>query len=60
MGYYSVIKKNIVAFTDKWMKLENIMVSETSQSKNTKGQMFSLTMYNGGGGVGGEKIMEEL
>ena len=41
--YYSVIKNNsIMAFADKWMELENIMLSEISQSRNTKGKMFSL------------------
>ena len=31
MKYYSVIKKkNIMAFADKWMELENIMLSEIS------------------------------
>ena len=33
MEYYSAIKKNkIMAFADKWMELENIMLSEISQS----------------------------
>ena len=38
MGYYSAIKKNIImAFAGKWMELENIMLSEINQSRNTKG-----------------------
>ena len=42
MEYYLVIKKNkIMAFVGKWMELENIMLSEISQSQKTKGQMFS-------------------
>ena len=37
MEYYSVIKMNkIMAFVGKWMKLENIMLSEISQSPKTK------------------------
>ena len=33
MEYYSAIKNNkIMAFAGKWMKLENIMLSEISQS----------------------------
>ena len=32
--YYSVIKKNeILSFTTTWMKLEDIMLSERSQTK---------------------------
>ena len=43
MEYYKAIKKNnIMAFADKWMELENIMLSEISQAQKTKGQMFSL------------------
>ena len=43
MEYYSAIKNNnIMAFANKWMELENIMLSEISQSQKTKGQMFSL------------------
>ena len=41
--YYSVIKNNnIMAFANKWMELETIMLSEISQSQKTKGGMFSL------------------
>uniref|UniRef100_A0A8D2JLL1 DUF1725 domain-containing protein n=1 Tax=Sciurus vulgaris TaxID=55149 RepID=A0A8D2JLL1_SCIVU len=43
MEYYSAIKNNkIMAFADKWMELENIMLSEISQFQKTKGRMFSL------------------
>ena len=43
MEYYSAIKNDkIMAFAGKWMKLENIMLSEISQSQKTKGQMISL------------------
>ena len=38
MEYYSAKKKNkIMACADKWMELENIMLSEISQSHKTKG-----------------------
>ena len=43
MEYYSAIKKNkIMTFSEKWMKLENIMLSEIRQSKTSKGGMISL------------------
>ena len=43
MGYYSAIKKNkSMAFAGKWMKLENIMLSEIGQNQKTKDQLFSL------------------
>ena len=43
MEYYSAVKKkNTMTFADKWMELENIMLSEISQSQNTKGRMISL------------------
>ena len=36
--YYSTIKNDkIMAFAGKWMKLENIMLSEISQSQKAKG-----------------------
>jgi hypothetical protein len=43
MEYYSVIKHNdFIKFTGKWKKLENIILSEVTQSqKNTHG-MYSL------------------
>ena len=38
MEYYSAIKKNnIMALADKWMELENIMLSEIRQSPKIKG-----------------------
>jgi hypothetical protein len=41
--YYSAIKKNEnLLFSSKWMKLENIMLSEASQVQKDKGHMFSL------------------
>ena len=42
-AYYSTIKKNkIMSFAGKWMKWENIMLSEISQAQKTKDRMFSL------------------
>ena len=41
MEYYSAIKKNkIMPFAGKWMQLENIMLSEISQSQKTKAKCF--------------------
>ena len=64
LEYYPAMKKNNMAFADKWMILENIMLSETSQSQKTKGRMLFpekwMIIYNGGCGVGGERRMEEL
>ena len=43
MEYYSVIKKKkILYFVMTWMDLENIMLSETSQSEKDKYYMISL------------------
>ena len=43
MKYYSAIKKNkIMAFAGKSKELENIMLSEKSQSQKSKGGMISL------------------
>ena len=43
MKYYSVIKMNKnMAFANKWMELENIMLSEIRQAPKTKGRMISL------------------
>jgi hypothetical protein len=37
MEFYSTIKKNeILSFTDKWMELENIILSEVSQPQKAK------------------------
>ena len=33
MGYYSGVKKKILPFATVWMDLENIMLSEISQSE---------------------------
>ena len=43
MKFYSAIKKNkIISFAEKWMELENIMLSEINLSQKVKGHMFSL------------------
>ena len=43
MDYYSDIKKNkILPFATAWMDLENIMLSEISQSEKDKYHMVSL------------------
>jgi hypothetical protein len=42
MEYYSAIKNmNIIIFAGKWMELENIILSEVTNSKDTQG-MYSL------------------
>jgi hypothetical protein len=43
MEFYSARKKNeILSFASKWMELENITLSEVSQTQKTKNHMFSL------------------
>ena len=43
MEYYSIMKNDkIMAFAGKWMKLENIMLNEISQSQKSKRQVISL------------------
>jgi hypothetical protein len=43
MEFYSVMKKNeILSFSNKWMELENIILSNVSQDQKTKNCMFSL------------------
>jgi hypothetical protein len=42
-GIYSDMKKNeILTFASKWMELENIILSEVSQTQKTKNRVFSL------------------
>ena len=44
MEYYSVIKKNeILPFVMTWMELEDIMLSEISESEKNIYHMTSLT-----------------
>jgi hypothetical protein len=41
--FYSSMKKNeILLFASKWMELENIILSEVSQTQKTKNHMFPL------------------
>jgi hypothetical protein len=43
MEFYSAIKKNeTLSFSDKWMELENFILSEVSQVQKAKSYMFSL------------------
>jgi hypothetical protein len=43
MEFYSATKKNeILSFVGKWMELENIILSEISQTKKAKSHMFSF------------------
>ena len=44
MQYYLAIKKNkMLPFATVWMDLENIMLSEISQTEKNKYHMISLT-----------------
>ena len=46
MEYYLVMRKNeILPFATTWMELEDIILSEISQSEKDKYHMFSL-MWN--------------
>jgi hypothetical protein len=43
MEYYSAIKNNdFMKFLGKWMELENIILSEVTQSQNNTHVMYSL------------------
>jgi hypothetical protein len=43
LEFYSAMKKNeILSFAGKWLELENIILSEVSQTQKTKNRMFSL------------------
>ena len=43
MGYYAAVKKKkLLHFATAWMDLENIMLSEKSQSEKDKYHMISL------------------
>ena len=43
MASYSAIKNNdVMKFTGKWMDLENIILSEVTQSQKTTHGMYSL------------------
>ena len=40
--YYSTIKKEILPFTSTWMDLEDVLLSEISQTEKHKYRMISL------------------
>jgi hypothetical protein len=43
MWFCSAMKKNeILSFSNKWMELQYIILSEVSQAQKTKNHMFSL------------------
>jgi hypothetical protein len=43
MEYYSAIKKvDILSFAGKWMELENIILSEVTQTQKDMHGMYSL------------------
>ena len=43
MEYYSAIKKkDIISFTNKWMELENIILSEVTQIQKDMHGMYLL------------------
>ena len=43
MEYYSAIKnENILSFTGKWMEVENIILSEVTQTQKDMHDMYSL------------------
>jgi len=46
MEYYSAIKNDYMKFLGKWMELENIILSEVTQSqKNTHGMHLLISGY---------------
>jgi hypothetical protein len=43
MEFYAAMKKNeILSFSNKWMELENTILSKVSQDQKAKNPMFSL------------------
>ena len=42
MEFYSAVKKTILPFATVWLDLENIMLSEISESEKDKYHMISL------------------
>jgi hypothetical protein len=42
MEFYSATKNEKLSFTSKWMKLENIILSDISQAQKAKNHMLSL------------------
>jgi hypothetical protein len=41
MEFYSAMKNEILSFTSKQMKVENIILTEVSQGQTAKNNMFS-------------------
>jgi hypothetical protein len=66
MEFYSSMKMNeILSFADKWMKLENIILSEVIQAQKAKGHMFSLicgiqAQYNRGNVIFTYKYIQNM
>jgi hypothetical protein len=42
MEFYSAIRSNDIWLENKWMQLEDVMLSKVSQAQKDKGHMFSL------------------
>ena len=42
MEYYTAEKNNILNFAEKWMELENIILSEVTQTQKNNYHMYSL------------------
>jgi hypothetical protein len=42
MKYYSSIKNEDMNFSDKWMELENIILSEVTQTQKDIHRMYSI------------------
>ena len=42
MEYYTAEKNNILNFAGKWMELENIILSEVTQTQKDDYHMYSL------------------
>ena len=42
MEYYTAEKNNILKFAGKWMELENIILSEVTQTQKDNYHMYSL------------------
>jgi hypothetical protein len=46
MQHYSTMKRNeIMLFADKWMELENIMLSKVSQAQKVKDQGWHVSLH---------------
>ena len=42
MEYYTIEKNSILNFSGKWMELENIILSEVTQTQKDNYHMYSL------------------